>query len=116
MCSMSFIDWNKIRSYDMAPGVRVRTPYGQNIMLSLLEMDEGAEVPIHGHPHEQAGIMLEGRMQLTIGDETRLVTPGMSYIIPPNVPHAAIAVGGPVKTLDVFSPIREDYAKQHDQM
>jgi hypothetical protein len=27
------------------------------------------------------------------------------------VPHKAVAVDGPVLTLDVFSPIREDYAE-----
>ncbi|GIT29412.1 MAG: hypothetical protein Ct9H300mP1_14580 [Planctomycetaceae bacterium] len=30
-------------------------------MLSYLEMDEGAVVPLHDHPHEQGGILLEGR-------------------------------------------------------
>ena len=98
----------------MAPGVRIRTPYGQNIMLSLLEMDKGTGVPLHSHPHEQAGILLEGRMELTIGDETRLLEPGMSYFVPPNVPHGASALDEPVKTLDVFTPIREDYAKHLD--
>ena len=32
------------------------------------------------------------------------------FLIPPNTPHTAVAVGGPVVVLDVFSPVREDYA------
>jgi hypothetical protein len=32
------------------------------------------------------------------------------FIIPPDVPHRAVAVGGPAVVLDVFSPVREDYA------
>jgi quercetin dioxygenase-like cupin family protein len=81
-------------------------------MLSYLEMDDGAEVPLHNHPHEQGGILLKGTLQLTIGDETRIVSAGSLFLIPPNVPHRAVAVNGPATVLDVFSPVREDYAAQ----
>ena len=72
---MPFIDWNAIPTNEVAPGVRIRAPFGENLMISLLEMDEGAVVNRHSHPHEQGGIMLEGTMELSIGDETRLVEP-----------------------------------------
>ena len=88
----------------------MRTPFGQHLMLSYLEMDAGAEVPLHSHPHEQGGILLKGKVQLTIGEETRVVEAGSLFIIPPNVPHRAVAVDGPAVVLDVFSPVREDYA------
>ena len=104
-----FIDWSRIPFNELAPGVRIRAPYGQNLMISLLEMDEGAVVPRHHHPHEQGGILLEGHMELSIGDETRRVEPGEAYLIPPDVPHRAVAIGGPIKALDIFSPVREDY-------
>jgi quercetin dioxygenase-like cupin family protein len=83
-------------------------------MLSLLEMEPGAEVPLHHHPHEQAGVLLKGKMQLTIGEETRILDAGSLFIIPPNVPHRATAIDGPVTVLDVFSPIREDYVAMRD--
>lgn len=108
---MGFICWDDLSVNEVAPGVRIRAPYGENLMLSYLEMDEGAVVPLHTHPHEQGGILMSGRMELTIGTETRTVEPGAAYIIPANVPHRAAAVGGPVKVLDVFSPVREDYAE-----
>lgn len=111
---MGFIDINRHQPLEPAPGVRMRTPHGENLMLSLVEMDEGAEVPLHDHPHEQGGTVVRGTMELTIGDETRLLTAGAMYLIPGNVPHRARAVGGPVVALDVFSPIREDYAKAED--
>ncbi len=108
---MPFIDIASIQSNEVVPGCRLRTPYGKNLMLSYLEMDDGAEIPMHDHPHEQAGILLQGKLELTIGDETRTVEPGALFIIPPNVSHRAVAVDGPAVVLDVFSPIREDYAK-----
>lgn len=107
---MSFIDWDKVEVNDLAPGIRIRAPYGERIMLSLLEMEEGAVIVLHSHPHEQAGILLEGRMELTIGEETRCCEPGDAYLIPGHTPHCAVAVSGAVKVLDIFSPVREDYA------
>lgn len=107
---MGFIDIQEIAPIEPAPGCHMRTPFGQNLMLSYLEMDAGAEVPLHHHPHEQGGILIEGRMQLTIGDETRLCEAGSMFIIPPNVPHRAVAIDGPAVVLDCFSPVREDYA------
>lgn len=108
---MGFIDLASVPTLAPLPGCRMRTPFGEHLMLSYLEMDEGAEVPLHHHPHEQGGILLSGRLQLTIGEETRIVKPGAMFLIPPNVPHRAVAVNGPATVLDVFSPIREDYAE-----
>jgi quercetin dioxygenase-like cupin family protein len=84
-------------------------------MLSYLEMDPGAEVPLHSHPHEQGGILVSGRLQLTIGDETRVVEAGSLFLIPPGVPHRAVACDGPAVILDVFSPVREDYAERYNK-
>lgn len=108
---MPFIDINSIEAISPVPGCRLRTPYGQNLMLSYLEMDSGAEIPMHNHPHEQGGILLQGRLQLTIGEETRVCEAGSMFIIPPGVPHRAVAVDGPAVVMDVFSPVREDYAE-----
>jgi quercetin dioxygenase-like cupin family protein len=80
-------------------------------MLSYLEMDAGAVIPLHDHTHEQAGILLEGKLKLTIGNETRTLEPGVIFFIPANMPHQAFAHDGPAVVLDAFSPIREDYAK-----
>lgn len=106
-----FIDLSRLTPISPVPGCRMRTPFGQNLMLSYLEMDDGAEVPLHHHPHEQGGILIRGRLQLTIGDETRVVEAGSLFLIPSNVPHRAVAIDGPATVLDVFSPVREDYAE-----
>ena len=108
---MGFINIKEFQPIEPVPGCRMRTPFGQHLMLSYLEMDEGAVVPMHSHPHEQGGMLIQGTLELTIGEETRLVEAGAMFLIPPNVLHKAVAVGGPVVVLDVFSPVREDYAE-----
>jgi len=108
---MGFIDIHEFQPIEPVPGCRMRTPFGKNLMLSYLEMDEGAVVPMHSHPHEQGGMLIKGTLELTIGDETRQVEAGAMFLIPADVPHKAVAIGGPVVVLDVFSPVREDYAE-----
>jgi quercetin dioxygenase-like cupin family protein len=91
--------------------VRIRTPYGERIMLSLVEIDAGAAVPSHSHPHEQAGIVLEGQLELTIDGERKVLKTGEAYIIAGGAVHSARSIGGPCRALDVFSPVREDYVQ-----
>ena len=109
---MGFIDINQFPVIEPAPGCRTRTPHGEHLMLSYLEIDAGAEIPWHHHPHEQGGVLLRGKLQLSIGDETRVVEAGALFFIPANVPHRAVAVDGPALVLDTFSPVREDYAAE----
>ncbi len=80
---MPFIDISTIRPIEAVPGCRMRTPFGKNLMLSYLEMDEGAVVPLHSHPHEQGGMLLKGKIELTIGDEKRVCEAGSMFLIPP---------------------------------
>jgi quercetin dioxygenase-like cupin family protein len=53
--------------------------------------------------------MLEGEAQFTIGGETQMVRTGQMWRIPGGVVHKVVAGDRPVRALDVFHPIREDY-------
>ena len=108
---MPFFKQENVTAIRPLPGSSLRTPYGENLMLSRVEMEEGAVIPMHEHPHEQGGVVLEGRMQLTIDEETQILEVGDMYVIPPNTPHRAAAWEGPAVALDVFSPVREDYVE-----
>ena len=110
-----FVDIESVPPIEIFPGVRIRTPYGRNLMLSYVEIEDGAVVSFHHHPHEQGGVVLSGRLELTIGSETRTLRPGEMYIIPPDTPHRAAAAGGRTVVMDVFSPVREDYAARTEQ-
>jgi quercetin dioxygenase-like cupin family protein len=112
---MPFFQVSEIEPFELLPGLRIRAPFGQNLMLSYLELDRDAVVPFHSHPHEQGGIVLEGKIELTIGDDARIVGPGSMYIVPPHTLHRAASVDGPAVVLDVFSPVREDYAEHFNK-
>jgi quercetin dioxygenase-like cupin family protein len=51
---------------------------------------------------------LEGKFELTIGEETRIYEMGQLAVIPPNIIHGGKALTK-CKIFDIFYPIREDY-------
>jgi quercetin dioxygenase-like cupin family protein len=104
-----FIDSSEVRRQEIAPGVTIRTMWGEKIMMAALEIAPHAVVPPHTHPHEQAGMMLQGEFDLTIAGETRRVKPGDSYVIPGGVEHGVIGSEGWALAIDIFSPPREEY-------
>ena len=67
------------------------------------------EVPLHTHPQEQSGIIIEGELEMGVDGNVRILKPGDMYIIPGGVEHYAKASTGSAKVLDIFSPVREDY-------
>jgi quercetin dioxygenase-like cupin family protein len=103
-----FINVEDIRSKEISTGIRIQVASGERLMLSFVEISEGANMPIHSHSHEQAGIVLDGEIEFTISMETRILKSGQSYLIPANVPHGVKPVCR-ARVLDIFSPPREDY-------
>lgn len=104
-----FIDRAQCSHHNIFPGVHIFTAAGDNLMFSLVEFEPGAVVQPHSHPHEQMGLLLEGTLEFVIGGQRRVLQPGQMWRIPGGVVHSAIAGDRPVKALDVFHPVREDY-------
>ncbi len=106
---MYFCDIENREAVEVVPGIRLRTFWEKEMLLSLVELDPGAALPTHSHPHEQSGTVISGTMTMTIGGETRQLQPGDAYIIPGGVEHSAIAGATLTKVVDIFSPVREEY-------
>ena len=104
-----FYDPSEMSRRELAPGVTLRTMWGEKIMMSMVEIAPNSSVPNHTHPHEQAGIVIQGEFEFTVGGETKMLRQGDAYIIPGGVEHSLIASDGWSMALDIFSPPREDY-------
>ena len=91
-------------------GPALRTFWGDNIMISLVDMQAGSVVPVHSHPEEQAGYVVSGTLEFTMQGETTTVGPGGVFFVPGNVEHSVVVKGTETaRVVDIFSPIREDY-------
>jgi quercetin dioxygenase-like cupin family protein len=78
-------------------------------MLSYVELQPHAVVAEHQHPHEQMGLILQGRALFVIDSQEKVLGPGDWYRVPGNVRHKVVALEDLVKVIDVFSPPREEY-------
>lgn len=107
---MYYLDVDAVTPRQLLEGVWMRAVYGENIMMSFVNLDPGAIIPEHHHPHEQMGYVFSGELEFDIGGETKCCHTGDTYLIPGNVPHSVrVSAAGPAKVLDIFSPPREEY-------
>jgi quercetin dioxygenase-like cupin family protein len=107
--SLHFPSPDECARHTIFPGVNIRTCAGEKMMMSVASLAAHSVVDEHSHPHEQVGMMLEGRVIFTIGDEEKTLSAGDLYRIPGNVRHKVVTLDQPARILDIFSPIREDY-------
>lgn len=59
---------------------------GKDYQIIFMEFDEDVELPEHAHK-EQWGIILEGKVDFTIGDTRKTYVKGDRYFIPEGIRH-----------------------------
>ncbi|WP_319524096.1 cupin domain-containing protein [uncultured Desulfosarcina sp.] len=100
---------DQLTEREMIAGVKMGTMvHGEKTLMARFTLTGGSVIPAHEHPHEQTGLLVSGRIVLTIDGVDHNVAPGDSWCIGSDVPHAAKALEDSV-AVEVFSPVREDY-------
>lgn len=92
---------------ELAPGLTSRPLVGSNLLGSFVRYEPNSVAPLHAHEEEQLFVVLEGELELTLGDEVRLVRAGHAALIPAWIPHGVRSLDGPAYQMDVFSPPRK---------
>ena len=109
---------NSIEGYrPVLAGIEQKTlVYGDKSLMVEFRLQKGAALPLHSHPNEQIGYLVQGHIRLTIGADIHEVLPGDSWCIPGDVLHGAEIVEESV-AVEVFAPLREDYLprEQHEE-
>jgi quercetin dioxygenase-like cupin family protein len=103
-----FIDTGNLPQKELADGVTTNIAWGEKLMLSFVKLDPNAIVPPHRHPHEQMALVLSGKLEVTIANESRLLKEGDAFLVPSDVEHSVKNLEGQTRVLDIFSPPRED--------
>jgi quercetin dioxygenase-like cupin family protein len=93
---------------EIVPGFHGRFIHGDGMTFAWWQIDVGAAIPEHAHPHEQVVNVLEGALELTVDGVVQTFGPGDVVAIPGGVRHAARGLSA-CRVLDVFAPVREDY-------
>ena len=95
---------------DFLPGWGGRFLHTKNMTIMDWEIRAGTKLPLHSHPHEQLTILLAGEFELKIADQTERLRPGYVSVVPSGVEHSGVALTD-CHGMDVFSPVREEYAQ-----
>ena len=107
---MDYRSLEDVEVREVAPGAKARFVHSENMTIAYWDVDEGATLPLHSHPHEQIAHVMVGTFELQVGGEIRIVNPGDVAIIPGGVEHTGTAITK-CRLIDVFHPVREDYKK-----
>jgi quercetin dioxygenase-like cupin family protein len=110
-----FVHFDEVRRFELADGVPGRPLFGEGAMLSVIEFEPGAVVPLHSHPHEQLGLVLRGMQALVVEGVSHELGPMAEYVLPGGVEHSACCGPEGALVLDVFQPVRDDYRERWER-
>ncbi len=97
-----------IEPRELIPGHHGRFVHSEHTTHVYWDIDQGAQLPEHSHPHEQVVNLLEGTYELIVDGESHVLEAGNVLVIPGGATHSGEARTA-CRILDVFSPVREEY-------
>lgn len=106
---VGFVSLRDVKVEPMDPGVsRQILGYDTGMMMVRVSFKKGAVGYVHNHPHRQASYVESGRFEAQVGGEKKVLGPGDSFFVTPDVPHGVTALEDGV-LIDVFTPRRDDF-------
>lgn len=84
--------------------------YDQSVMMVNVRFKKDGIGAMHYHIHSQVTYIAEGKFEVTINKETKLLQKGDSFYVAPNLEHGVVCLEDGL-LIDVFSPMREDFIK-----
>ena len=104
---MAMIDTSTLKAGERLPGWRDRTFSTSNMTFAHFDFDAGSKIHEHCHSNEEVWTVLEGELEVTIGADRIVATPGLVAVVPPFVAHSVRAItDGKVIVTDC--PVRLD--------
>lgn len=104
---MGFIDPTVLSRVEPKPGWHGRFFHSEHMTFAYYEIDVGAALHAHSHPNEEVWHIIEGEVDVTLGEETRCVRAGYAVVIPGGTAHA-VAVKKRCRAIVVDYPVRHE--------
>jgi len=98
---MSFWDLKTLKLDAFRPGIWSKLESGKNLTMAVMEIAPNKEGVAHDHPFDQCGIVIEGEIEMSVGDEKKLLRSMETYFIRAGVKHNWKTAAVAVKILDV---------------
>jgi quercetin dioxygenase-like cupin family protein len=101
---------DSIPAKELYKDVLVRLTSGKEVTFNYFELkNREVNIPAHVHPAEHLVIVLEGTMQFIFDDKKVVMKPNDTMFVPANVNHTGIVLDGPVKALEIYRNVEDDY-------
>ena len=111
----AFQAWEGREELSLFPKVTLQSFGGDQVLLCRVRYEPGAEVPRHSHEDtEQLMWMLEGSLEMTVGDETRVISAGDVVAVNRGVEHSLRSEEG-CTFLEALSPVPLDHVADRDR-
>lgn len=98
---MAFWDLDTLPLEAFRPGITSKAEFGHDLVVVCMEIAADMEDDGHVHPFDQCGVVIEGRIEMFVGEERRLLHANQSYFIPAGERHGWKTFDEAVKLLDV---------------
>jgi quercetin dioxygenase-like cupin family protein len=89
---MAFVDTHALAVKAPLPGWRGRFFDSEHLTFGCYDVEPGASIHEHEHPNEEIWYIIEGRLEFTIGNETRIAGPGEAALVPGHTRHRVTAL------------------------
>jgi quercetin dioxygenase-like cupin family protein len=110
-----FRTWNGVEQWQFVDGVKLHAIGGEQVLLCRVTYAPGKFVPRHSHPEaEQAMVILDGEVDVTIADESRRLGPGDVCVMNRGVEHELHSEGG-VTFFEALSPVPLDHVPDRER-
>jgi quercetin dioxygenase-like cupin family protein len=104
---MPFVELNELEEKGTVPELKAAFIHSDHLTRASMTIEEYPIMLEHSHPCEEVSSVVNGKFELTIGEETRALNPGSVADIPPNSAHSGKALSK-CRIIDTFYPIRKD--------
>lgn len=108
------VKWDEIPVETLNPLFDRQLVVGDHMMVARVILKKGCVVPMHSHVNEQLTHVQSGALQFNIGGKDITIRSGEWLVIPPDVPHSALALEDTLD-IDIFTPPRQDWINKTDQ-
>jgi len=98
---MGFWNLRTLKLEEFRPGIWSKIESGKNLTMAVMEIAPNKEGMAHEHPFDQCGIVVEGEIEMSIGEEKKLLRPMETYFISAGVKHNWKTTVLSAKILDV---------------
>jgi quercetin dioxygenase-like cupin family protein len=98
---MAFWDLSALALEQFRPGIMSKAALGDHLIMAYMEIGANLEDRGHIHPFDQCGIVLQGEIDMFVGEERRRLHSNEAYFIHAGESHGWKTFKETVRLLDI---------------